>query len=295
MEAIAVESLTKSYGKIKALDSLTFSVQEGSILGIIGPNGAGKTTLVRILSCLLKPDSGRVFLYGREINASSCKSDIKNLFALLPQEAKAHFYTLTPFEYIYHYLRMRGLSKGEAKVRAEQAIEEFNIDYANRIMSTLSGGMVRKTLLAMILSADVNIYYLDEPTVGLDVENRLKLWEILREKSKNSTIVITSHYLNEISTICDKVLLLKKGRAVAFGEPEKIGRQYLSQFHSKIVVFGEFIKDGYITKRAGKNTLVYVKSKLEERDVINKLEEIGLPFKREELTIEDIFLVGDLR
>ncbi len=295
MEAISVEELTKSYGKTKALDSLTFSVQEGSILGIIGPNGAGKTTLVRILSCLLKPDSGRVFLYGREINPSSCKSDIKNLFALLPQEAKAHFYTLTPFEYIYHYLRMRGFSKEEAKVRAEQAIEEFNIDYANRIMSTLSGGMVRKTLLAMILSADVNIYYLDEPTVGLDVENRLKLWEILREKSKNSTIVITSHYLNEISTICDKVLLLKKGRVVAFGEPEKIGRQYLSQFHSKIVVFGEFIKDGYITKRAGKNTLVYVKSKLEERDVINKLEEIGLPFKREELTIEDIFLVGDLR
>ncbi len=293
MEAIAVEGLTKNYGKIKALDSLTFSVQEGSILGIIGPNGAGKTTLVRILSCLLKPDGGRVFLYGREI--TSCKSDIKNLFALLPQEAKAHFYTLTPFEYIYHYLRMRGFSKEEAKARAEQAIEEFNIDYANRIMSTLSGGMVRKTLLAMILSADVNIYYLDEPTVGLDVENRLKLWEILREKSRNSTIVITSHYLNEISTVCDEVLLLKKGRAVAFGEPEKIGRQYLSQFYSKIVVFGEFIKEEYITKRAGKNTLVYVKSKLEERDVVSKLEEIGLPFKREELTIEDIFLVGDLR
>lgn len=109
MEAIAVEDLTKSYGEIKALDSLTFSVQEGNILGIIGPNGAGKTTLIRILSLLLKPDKGRILLYGHEVN--SRKSEIKNFFALLPQEAKAHFYTLTPFEYIYHYLRMRGFQE----------------------------------------------------------------------------------------------------------------------------------------------------------------------------------------
>lgn len=106
--------------------------------------------------------------------------------------------------------------KKDAKIRAGKAVEEFGIDYADKIMSTLSGGMVRKTLLAMILSADAKIYYLDEPTVGLDVENRLKLWEILREKSKNSTVVITSHYLNEISSVCDNVLLLKKGRVVAF-------------------------------------------------------------------------------
>lgn len=293
MEAIAVEDLTKSYGEIKALDSLTFSVQEGSILGIIGPNGAGKTTLVRILSLLLKPDKGRILLYGHEVN--SRKSEIKNLFALLPQEAKSHFYTLTPFEYIYHYLRMRGFSRKDAKIRAGKAVEEFGIDYADKIMSTLSGGMVRKTLLAMILSADAKIYYLDEPTVGLDVENRLKLWEILREKSKNSTVVITSHYLNEISSVCDNVLLLKKGRVVAFGKPEKIARQYLSQFHSKIVVFGEFTKEDYTTRRAGKNTFVYTKSKSEEREVIEELKDTGIPFKREELTIEDIFLVGDLR
>lgn len=190
---------------------------------------------------------------------------------------------------------MRGFSRKDAKIRAGKAVEEFGIDYADKIMSTLSGGMVRKTLLAMILSADAKIYYLDEPTVGLDVENRLKLWEILREKSKNSTVVITSHYLNEISSVCDNVLLLKKGRVVAFGKPEKIARQYLSQFHSKIVVFGEFTKEDYTTRRAGKNTFVYAKSKSEEREVIEELKDTGIPFKREELTIEDIFLVGNLR
>ncbi|AEC52790.1 daunorubicin resistance ATP-binding protein drrA [Pyrococcus sp. NA2] len=293
MNAIEVHDLSKSYGKIKALNSLTFSIQEGTILGVIGPNGAGKTTLIRILSCLLKPDHGKVIIYGHEIS-SHCDDNIKKLFALLPQEARVHFYTLTPFEYIYHYLRMRGITKEEAKLRAEQAIKEFDIEYSNRIMSTLSGGMVRKTLLAMILSADAKIYYLDEPTVGLDVKNRLNLWKVLREKAKNSSIIMTSHYLNEISSVCDKVLLLKEGRIVAFGPPEEIGQQYLSDFYSKIVVFGEFSGE-HLTKRAGKNTFIYVKSKSEEKEVINRLEELGLPFKREELTIEDIFLVGDLK
>ncbi|WP_297495753.1 ABC transporter ATP-binding protein [Thermococcus sp.] len=219
MKAIEVENLTKYYGSLRALDAVSFSVPEGVILGIIGPNGAGKTTLIRILSCLLTYDEGTVRLFGKEI--TKCRDGIKKRIALLPQEARAHFYTLTPFEYVYYYLRMRGLPRGKAKSRAEKAMEEFGIDYPDRIVSTLSGGMVRKTLLAMVLSADAGLYFLDEPTVGLDVESRLKLWEILRERAESSTIVLTSHYLNEISSVSDLVLLVKGGKALAFGEPEK--------------------------------------------------------------------------
>lgn len=202
---------------------------------------------------------------------------------------------MTPFEYIYHYLRMRGYPREEARTRAREAIEEFEITYYDMIVSTLSGGMVRKTLLAMVLSADTLVYYLDEPTVGLDVENRLKLWNILRRRAKaGSTILVTSHYLNEISSICDKVLLIKDGRVAAFGEPEELGRRYLSGFRSKIVVFGEYSSDEHIVRSVGKNTVVYTRSKAEEREIIAKLENARLPFKVEELTIEDLFLVGVL-
>ncbi len=188
---------------------------------------------------------------------------------------------------------MRGLPRGKAKSRAEKAMEEFEIDYPDRIVSTLSGGMVRKTLLAMVLSADAGLYFLDEPTVGLDVESRLKLWEILRERAESSTIVLTSHYLNEISSVSDLVLLVKGGKALAFGEPEKIAKRYLSGFTSKLVVFGRFEGD-FVVRRAGKDTFVYLRSKAEEREATNLLEELGVPFRREELTIEDIFLMGGL-
>ncbi len=121
MNAIEVENLTKYYGNLRALDSVSFSVPEGSILGIIGPNGAGKTTLIRILSCLLAYDGGRVRLFGREIKR--CEKGIKKRIALLPQEARAHFYTLTPFEYVYHYLRMRGLSKEGSQKQGRECHE----------------------------------------------------------------------------------------------------------------------------------------------------------------------------
>lgn len=201
---------------IKALNSVTFSVPEGVILGVIGLNGAGKTTLIRILSCLLGYDSGTVKLFGMKVKG--CETEIKRKIALLTLEARAHFYTLTPFEHVYHYPRMRSLSKNKAKNRANRAMGKFGIEYHNRIMPTLSGGMVRKTLLAMVLSADAELYFLDEPTVGLDVESRLKLWEVLRERAEDSTIILTSHYLNEISTVSDLVLLLRN-KVLAFGPP----------------------------------------------------------------------------
>lgn len=292
MNVIEVKNLTKCYGDFKALDSISFSVPEEVILGVIGPNGAGKTTLIRILGCLLEYNSGAVRLFGREI--TKCWDGIKGRIALLPQEARAHFYTLTPFEYVYHYLRMRGLPKDEAKSKAKKAMKEFGIDYPDRIVSTLSGGMIRKTLLAMVLSADAGLYFLDEPTVGLDVESRLKLWEILRERAKSSTIVLTSHYLNEISSVSDLVLLVKGGKVLAFGEPEKIAKRYLSGFTSKLVAFSDF-KGDFVVKRAGKNTVVYLRSKAEEREAMALLEELGVPFRREELTIEDVFLVGGLK
>jgi ABC-2 type transport system ATP-binding protein len=288
MFAVEVQDLSKSYGSKVALDRVSFSIKEGEIVGVIGPNGAGKTTLIRILTCLLKPDSGEVKVFERK----PCEA--KELFALLPQDVKAHFYTLTPRDYLYHYLRMRGLGRREAQKKTEKALGEFKISYADEPVSTLSGGMMRKVLLAMVLSADARLYFLDEPTVGLDVESRLKLWEVLRERAKGATIVLTSHYLNEISGVCDRVLLLKDGNIQAFGRPEKIAGEYLRGLHSKVIAFGEVNLDGFLTRRAGRNTYVYTRSRAEEKEVVEALERAGVPFKVEELTIEDVFIAGGL-
>ncbi|GAB6134839.1 ABC transporter ATP-binding protein [Thermococcus prieurii] len=288
MSAVDVQGLLKSYGPKVALDRVSFSIEEGEIVGVIGPNGAGKTTLIRILTCLLKPDSGEVRVFGR----NPCGA--KELFALLPQDVKAHFYTLTPRDYVYYYLRMRGVGRKEAQKRTEKALEEFEISYANEPVSTLSGGMMRKVLLAMVLSADARLYFLDEPTVGLDVESRLKLWEVLRERAKEATIVLTSHYLNEISSVCDRVILLRNGRVEAFGRPERIAGEYLRGLHSKVVTFGEVNLYGFLTRKAGRNTYVYTRSEAEEKEVVEVLERAGVPFKVEELTIEDVFIAGGL-
>ena len=288
MLSVEVRGLSKWYSSKKALSDVSFTLEDGEIVGIIGPNGAGKTTLIRILSCLLRPDSGEVRIFGKK----PCEA--RGLFALLPQDVKAHFYTLTPRDYVYHYLRMRGLAKSEARRRADEAMGLFRIDYSDEPMSTLSGGMVRKVLLAMVLSVDVGLYFLDEPTVGLDVENRLKLWEVIRKKAEESTIVLTGHYLNEISSVCDRVLLLKDGQVRAFGRPEEIAREYLSGLHSKVVVFGEVSLDRFLARKAGRNTYIYPRSKAEEREIVEAIERTGVPFKVEGLTIEDVFIAGDL-
>ncbi|NJF25028.1 ABC transporter ATP-binding protein [Thermococcus sp. Bubb.Bath] len=288
MLPIKAENLSKSFGPKRALDDVSFSIEGPGIVGIIGPNGAGKTTLIRILTGLLKPDYGKVELFGREPGKA------REFFALLPQDVRAHFYTLTPRDYVYHYLRMRGLSKEEAREKADEATETFGINYADELFSTLSGGMVRRALLAMVLSAKVPLYFLDEPTVGLDVQNRLRLWETLRERAEKATIILTSHYINEISSVCDRVLLLKAGKIVADGKPEEIAREYLSGFTSKVVAFGEVSLGDFALRRAGRNVYIYARSKVEEREIIERLEELGIPFRREGVTIEDVFLVGGI-
>lgn len=195
---------------------------------------------------------------------------------------------------------MRGFSRGEARVRAEEAVRRFGIDYSNRIASTLSSGMVRKMLLAMILSANARIYYLDEPTVGLDVRSRVDLWGLLRERARDSVIILTSHYLNEISSVCDKVLLLKSGRIVDLGSPEELVHRHLPGIRSKIVVLGELggveeqLDRGYLVRRAGRNIYIYTRSRSEEGEAVERLRELGLPFRMEEPSIEDLFIVGDL-
>lgn len=186
---------------------------------------------------------------------------------------------------------MRGLPGGEARAKASEWLEKLNIYYADRPMVELSGGMARKALLAMVLAYDAELYFLDEPTVGLDPSARFELWDVLREKSENATIFLTSHYVDGISRVCDEVILLTS-RVLLKGRPEGIARLYLPHFRKKVVLFESFELEGFTSKRAGRYTFVYPASETERRELEGLLLDRGFPFRVEELTIEDLFLLG---
>ena len=252
----------------------SFRIDSNGIVGLIGPNGAGKTTLIRILSCQLKQSAGRAFVLGYEIGKDD--DEIKKQIALLPQGVKAHYYLLNPFDYVYHYLRIRGISRREAKLMARRAMEEFDINFWNRNVIELSDGMIRKVMLAMVLSYDAKIYFLDEPTVGLDPSIRVNFWEKLRRKSRNSLIFITSHYMDEISTLCDEVLLLDNGHLIGRGPPEKIAMKFIKKFKKKVIVLERVSELEYPAKIIGLYTYIYPKSEDELDEVTNRLMHLGL-------------------
>ena len=285
-----VLNLWKSYGSVLALRDISFRIDKKGVVGLIGPNGAGKTTLVRILTCQLKQTMGRAFVLGYEVGRDD--EEIKKRIALLPQAVSAHYSLLNPFEYIYCYLRIRGMRKADARSRALKTVKEFGINFWNKNVAELSGGMIRKVLLAMILSYDAEIYFLDEPTVGLDPLVRLSFWEKIREKAEGSLIFITSHYMEEISGLCDEVLLLNKGRLLERGPPEMIAKVLTPKFEKKIVVLGQVRNiDRWDSVSVGRHTYIYLEDKNEFRKVIDKLAQSGLPFSIREITIEDYFIL----
>ncbi len=289
MALIEVKELTKYYGDIIALDRVSFSVSEKGVVGLIGPNGAGKTTLIRILSCQLSPSKGRARVLGYEVGRDDY--EIKKRIAVLPQEVRAHFYLLTPLEYIYYYLRVRGLKRREAEEKAHRAIKEFGIDYWNRKMVELSPGMARKALLAMILSYDAEIYFLDEPTIGLDPTARYEVWSLIRKRAKDGLVFITSHHMDEISRLCDRVLLIENGKLLASGSPEEVAARFAPHYYRKIVVVGNVKDLGYENRIIGRYTYIYVRNESELNDAVRKLSQLGYMFRIEEVSIEDYFIL----
>jgi ABC-2 type transport system ATP-binding protein len=215
-EAIKVRGLKKSYGELKVLDDINFSVKKGSVLGLLGPNGAGKTTTVRILSTLLKPDAGTVLVNGYDAVRRPMK--VKASIGLTGQYAAVDGY-LTGKENLLLMARLYRLSFASAKKRAEQLIEQFDlVDAANRQVKTYSGGMKRRIDLAMSLIASPPIIFLDEPTTGLDPRSRLAMWEMIKALAKSgTTILLTTQYMDEADRLADSIVVIDNGKVIAEG------------------------------------------------------------------------------
>lgn len=228
-EAIVVNNVHKSYGNVKALDGVTFTAPKGKVLGLLGPNGAGKTTIVRILTTLLKPDSGEVSVAGIDVLKNPTLA--RQVFGLAGQypavdEQLTGRENLVMVGQLYHF------SGREAKRRADELLERFTLtDAAKRPIKTYSGGMRRRLDLAASIVAKPQVLFLDEPTTGLDPRTRNDLWDVIRELVQDgTTLLLTTQYLEEADQLADTIAVMDKGAVIAKGTADELKAQLASDF-----------------------------------------------------------------
>jgi len=226
--AITVQNIYKSFGKLSVLEGIEFEAKRGAILAILGPNGAGKTTLVRILSTLLQADSGTATIEGFDVFKNA--EEVRSIIGLTGQYAAVDEF-LTGRENLRMIGRLYHLSKADSLRRTEELLEQFDlVKAADRPAKTYSGGMRRRLDLAASLIAAPPIIFLDEPTTGLDPRSRLAMWGIIKGLvEKGSTILLTTQYLEEADQLADKIIVIDGGKVIATGTAdelkEKVGKE----------------------------------------------------------------------
>ncbi|MBI3841088.1 MAG: ABC transporter ATP-binding protein [Thaumarchaeota archaeon] len=226
---IEASGLVKYYDKTKepALDGLELKVPEGKIFTLLGRNGAGKTTFLRIASTQLLPTSGSVSVYG--IDAIKYPKEVRGRIAISPQEGKP-LWTLNAYDHVLLTLMMRGESRGEASKKARQVIDAVELKEVEKVHSEeLSGGMRQRILVAMTLACDVELLFLDEPTIGLDPLGRRRVWsELIRLKEEEGrSIVLTTHYMDEAEALSDELAIIEKGKVLVQGRPSEVRAGHL--------------------------------------------------------------------
>ena len=216
MVPIEVLNLKKYYGDIKAVDGISFTVDEGEVFGLLGPNGAGKTTSIEILEGLRKREGGDVKVLG--LDPWQKGYELHKKIGVIPQEF-TFFEKTNPREAIIYYSRLFDIKVDPDEILKEVLLE----DSANNVFENLSGGQKQKTGLALSLVNTPDLLFLDEPTTGLDPNARRAIWEVIRGlKAKGKTIVLTTHYLDEAQQLSDKVAIMNHGRIVAMGTSDEI-------------------------------------------------------------------------
>ena len=217
---ITVKNVTKKYGKFKAVDNISFEINDGEIIGLLGPNGAGKSTTMNILTGFIEPTEGEVIINGYNISKKTKKA--KKCIGYMP-EGVPLYKDMTVKEFVTYMAELKGVKKEQIKESVDQAIQDTWLQNVRKVLiRNLSKGYKQRVSMAGALVGNPEIIILDEPTVGLDPKQIIEIRNLIKKLGKNHTLIISSHILSEISQICERVIIINKGQIVAVDSPEHL-------------------------------------------------------------------------
>ncbi|MCZ7393235.1 MAG: ATP-binding cassette domain-containing protein [Candidatus Methanoperedens sp.] len=218
---IEIRSLSKNYGNFTALDNVSLTIEKGTIFGLLGPNGAGKSTLIKVLSCQTRPSGGHAYISGLDVVLD--KKEVLSIIGIVPQE-NSFYDELTINENLQYFGSLYGVPVIEIKKRSHKILDMLHLsEKSESYAGILSGGMKTRLNIACALIHKPETLILDEPSVGLDPVSRKALWDTIRAVNREgTTILITTHYMEEADLLCDRILIMNRGKIVVEGKPGEL-------------------------------------------------------------------------
>ena len=302
MNIVEVNNITKRFNDKLVLDNVSFNIKKGEVFGLLGPNGAGKSTLINLMVGLLKLDKGQVLIGSNDITKDPIKT--KERIGLVPQEI-ALFESLNAKENLEYWGGLYGLKGKLLKERIDEAIEISALkDHLKNPVKKYSGGMKRRLNIAAAMMHHPEVLIMDEPTVGVDPQSRNHIFEVVKKMNKeySTSIIYTSHYMEEVELLCDNILILDLGKEVAYGNKEELKRMVTSDKVIKIKAQGKLEELAYEIKKLSniRGTEVIndeIKVICNEGITINSILDVISKYKVavknigiEEPTLEEVFL-----
>ena len=307
IEVIEVKNVTKKYGTTIAVDSISFTVNDGEVVGFLGPNGAGKSTTMNMITGFIEPTKGQIVINGVDISKRPRKA--KKEIGYMPENVPL-YYELTAKEFLSYMAELKLVKRNERKQKVEEVIKEMGLeDVKNKLIRNLSRGYKQRVSLGGALIGDPDVIILDEPTVGLDPKQITEIRNLIKKLGEKHTVILSTHILSEVSQICEKVIIINKGKIIAIDTPENLEKTTREQNGISVTVedpkgnmskLKEKIKEidnVELVKDNEDGTKQYVITTASDIDLRKKLFEV-LPkeeivifeLKKTENTLEDAFI-----
>ena len=304
---IEVKNVTKKYGSTLAVDNISFDVKDGEVVGFLGPNGAGKSTTMNMITGFIEPTQGQIFVNGNDISKKPSKA--KREIGYMPENVPL-YYELTAREFISYMAELKFVKRKERKQEVEKVLKEMGLEEVqNKLIRNLSRGYKQRVSMARTIEREPDVIILDEPTVGLDPKQITEIRSLIKELGKKHTVILSTHILSEVSQICEKVVIINKGKIVAVDTPENLEKATrekngisitvedpkgnINKLKEKIKEIDniEFVKDN---EDGTKQYLITTSTNIDLRkklfEVLPKEEIVIFELKKTETTLEDAFI-----
>ena len=304
---IEVKNVTKKYGSTIAVENISFDVKDGEIVGFLGQNGAGKSTTMNMITGFIDPTDGQIIVNGNDISKKPRKA--KKQIGYMPESVPL-YYELTPKEFVSYMAELKLVKRNERKQEVEKVLKETGLeDVQNKLIRNLSRGYKQRVSLAGALVGNPDVIILDEPTVGLDPKQVTEIRSLIKELGKKHTVILSSHILSEVSQICEKVIIINKGKIVAIDTPENLEKSTREKNGISLIVEDpknniskikeiikeidevEFVKDN---EDGTKQYVITFSADIDLRkklfEVLPKQDIVIFELKKTETTLEDAFM-----